>query len=247
MIKLTIYLNRQSSLILKFTFILLSSFLAPLLVYAAPDFPGPPDASVEWVGQDVEVNGIKSQVRRFFSDEKIEKVVKFYRKEWRTPIADGLPGFVETMQSPPWYIISRVEDNYLLSVQVQITKDDESTSWGYLSMSPLPDRRALNNVGKNIPKMRNSQVMNEVKSNDEGKKATTLIISSDNSILSNLNFYRNHFDSRRWSLETDQKHNNGVDHSLVYKNGRERVTMIFLKEKNTTKIVINKVKTAKLY
>jgi hypothetical protein len=231
----------QLSLRLRFTFIFLLSFLSSSLVVAAPDFPPPPNASVEWVGKNIQVNGIKSQVRRFDSNKSIEKVVEFYRKEWKRPVAKDMPGFTETIASAPWYIISRIEDDTLLTVQVQVKEDDNSASWGYLSMSPLPSKIDPGDIGKGTPKMSTSQVMSEIKSDDPGKKATTTIISNDHSVSSNVNFYRNYFQSEGWTSETDRELDQGKNHALVYKTRRNRVTMMFMKDRNSTKIVINNV------
>ena len=227
---------------LSFIFIFLSAFLAPtLVVAAAPDFPPPPQAMVEWVGKNMVVNGIKSAVRSFHTNKSIEKVVEFYRKEWKRPVAKGLPGFVETIDSAPWYIISRIEDGYLLTVQVQVKKNDESGSWGYLSMSPLPGKNSISEIGKGTPKMSGSNVLSEVKSKDPGKKATTLIISNDHSVSSNVAFYRNHYQAKGWTAETDRDLSQGKSHTLVFKTRRNRITMMFMKDKNSTKIVINSV------
>jgi len=210
-------------------------------VFAAPDFPAPPDAKVEWVGRNMQVNGIKSDIRIFFSKKTIEKVVNFYREEWKRPIDKDTPGYRETIASAPWYIISRIEDGYLLTVQVQVKEDDDSESWGYLSKSPLPENINIDDIGKGMPKMSNSRVLSEVKSDDPAKKATTMIIANDHSVSSNVNFYRNYYQSKGWTEESDQELDQGKNHALVYKTRRNRVTMMFMKDKNSTKIVVNNV------
>ena len=63
----------------KLFIVLLVLFSLPQLVHAKkPDFPAPPKAAVEWVGQNVQVNGIKQAIRAFHTDESIEDVVGFY-------------------------------------------------------------------------------------------------------------------------------------------------------------------------
>lgn len=226
------------------TFLLLFTFLIPTSVVAIADFPPPPESTVEWVGKNLEVNGIQSAIRTFHSRRSIEKVVKFYRKEWERPVGKDMPGFMETIDSAPWYIISRIEDGYLLTVQVQVEAGDSSGSWGYLSRSRLPEKQKGNNsiaLGKNTPKMPGSHVLNEMKSNDPGKKASTLIISNSSSVASNVAFYRNHFNSKGWTLETDRSLGHGKVHSLIFKTKRNRTTMMFMPGKKSTKILINSV------
>jgi hypothetical protein len=216
-----------------------------LALAGPPDFPAPPGASVEWVGKNVEVNGIKSAIRAFHSKKSIEDVVEFYRREWKRPVEKGKPGFMETIDAAPWYIISRIEDAYLLTVQVQVQKNDQSASWGYLSTSPLPSASSkVPNLGSSVPKIPGSFVMNEMKSDDPGKKASTLIISNTHSVGNNADFYRQHYQGKGWTTETDQNLGRDEGHSLVFKNRRNRVTIMLLKDKNYTRVVVNSVKNS---
>lgn len=207
----------------------------------APEFPPPPDSAVEWVAQNIEMNGNKTAIRAFHSNDSIEKVVRFYRKEWKRSSEKGKPGFMETIDAAPWYIITRIEDGYLLTVQVQVQKNDKNASWGYLSMSPLPKNpdAAPAELGSSTPKMPGSHVLNEMKSNDPGKKANTLIIANEHSLGSNAAFYRNHYQGRGWTTETD--HNAQDVQTLVFKTRRERVTIMLLKDGSETRVVVNSV------
>lgn len=234
--------QRLSPADLLFAGLLLCFSSSQLLFAGAPDFPPPPGAAVEWVGQNVEVNGIKSAIRAFHSKKSIEDVVEFYRHEWKKPVAKDKPGFMETINAAPWYIISRIEDGYLLTVQVQVQENDQSASWGYLSISPLPGaRNKPKQFGAGVPKIPGSYVINEMKSDDPGKEATTVIISNTNSVNGNAAFYRQHYQGKGWSTETDRKLGSREAHSLVFKNRRSRVTIMVLEDKNFTRVVINSV------
>jgi hypothetical protein len=226
--------------LLYFSSVIACMSLAQSALAGPPDFPPPPDAAVEWVGKNIEVNGIKSSIRAFHTGDSIEEVVEFYRREWKKPVEKGKPGFMETIDAAPWYIISRVEDGYLLTVQVQVKQNDESGAWGYLSISPLPgNNNKPAQLGSSTPKMSGSHVVNEIKSKDPGKTATTLIIANDRSIESNVAFYRNHYQGRGWTTETDY---DAQDiHTLVFKTRRERVTIMLLKDGADTRIVVNSV------
>ncbi len=218
----------------------------PALAKKAPEFPPPPDAAVEWVAQDIEMNGNKTAIRAFHTKDSIEKVVQFYRKEWRRPPEKDKPGYMETIDAAPWYIITRIEEGYLLTVQVQIQKNDKNASWGYLSISPLPKNpnEPPKELGSTTPKMSGSHVVNEMKSNDPGKKANTLIIANKHSLGSNAAFYKNHYQGRGWTTETD--HNAQDVQTLVFKTRRERVTIMLLKDGSETRVVVNSVKNSVL-
>lgn len=227
------------------TVLLLYFSAAQIVLAGVPDFPPPPKASVEWVGKDLVVNGIKSAIRAFHSKESIEDVVRFYRREWRRPVAKDLPGYQENIDAAPWYIISRIEDGYLLTVQVRVQENDQSASWGYLATSPLPGTRDKpQQFGAGIPKIPGSYVINEMKSRDPGKEASTVVISNTHSVMSNADYYRQHYQGQGWTTETDRKLGTDEAHSLVFKTRRDRVTVMVMKDKNFTRVVVNSVKNS---
>ena len=206
----------------------------------APDFPPPPEATVEWVGRNLDMNGIRSDIRAFHTRKSPEKVTAFYRHEWEKPVAKDLPGFTETDAMTPWHLITRIEDGYLMTVQFQ--EADQGGTWGYLAMSPLPDKDAKPaERGKGFPVMPDSHVLSEMKTDDPGKKARTMLIANDHSVNSNIDFYRNQYLTQGWSLETDKALTQGRMHSLVFKSARKRITIMFIGDHNQTRMVINEV------
>ena len=217
--------------------------LSPQAMAGKPDFPAPPKASVEWVGKNVDVNGIKSAIRAFHTKRSIESVVHFYRKIWKRPVGKDLPGYMESIDAAPWYVISRIEDDYLLSVQVRVKDNDQSGSWGYLSMSPLPkSSKKEPKLAKAVPRIPGTYILNEMKSKDPGKDASTVLLSNQHSVRNNADYYRSHYQSKGWTTETDQGLGYDEGHSLVFKNRRNRVTIMLLKDQFYTRIVVNSVK-----
>ena len=218
--------------------------VVPGTVIAAPDFPAPPEANVEWVGRNMEVNGIRSDIRAFNTDDSIRKVINFYTKEWDEPVDKGLPGYIiESEAMAPWTLISRIEDGYLLAVQTMET--DRGGAWGYLSLSPLPDRQGRpQELGVGIPKMHDSHVIQEVKHDDPGKKGRTLVLANSHSVDSNISFYRNHFRGEGWNIESDYELAAGKMHSMVFKSNREQINIMVMGDSSETRIVINFVKNS---
>ena len=206
---------------------------------ATPDFPPPKEAQVQWVGKNIEVNGIHSDIRSFHTKKSPEKVAEFYREEWKEPVAKGMPGYTETDAMPPWHLITRLEDGYLMTVQYQ--EQDRGGTWGYLAMSPLPTKESWLEPGKGFPRMSDSTIVNETKSDDPGITGRTMLISNKYSISSNVEFYRSHYRSQGWTVESDKELSPGKMHALVFKTKRNRVTMMFIGENNETRIVVNAV------
>ena len=124
---------------------------------------------------------------------------------------------------------------------VQYQEQDRGGTWGYLAMSPLPTKESWKEPGKGFPKMPDSTIVNENISNDPGIKGRTMLISNRYSISSNVEFYRSHFQSQGWTVESDKELSPGKMHSLVFKTKRKRITMMFIGENNETRIVVNSV------
>jgi hypothetical protein len=222
-------------------FVVLAAVLAllPGAAGAAPRIPVPPEAKVEWVGRNMEVNGIVSDIRSFHTSQSLDKVSDFYRRRWERPVGKDLPGFTETDAMEPWRLFTRIEDGYIMTVQMQ--KADMGGTWGYLAISPLPDPKKPVVLGQGAPAMRDSQVLHEMKTDDPGKKGRTMVISNNYSVGSNIEYYRNHFRHHGWEIETDHALKPGVFHSLVFKSPRKRTTIMLIGDNQATRVVINEV------
>jgi len=208
------------------------SFVAP--AQAAPKFPPPPDATIGLIGDGMVVNGIPLHVRQFKSKQSVEGVLEFYRQFWPKG-TEKEPGYTETDVLTPWKIITRVEDDYLMTVQV--TADGDRGSTGLLGLSKLPDMENLPVLGEGFPKMRGSTVFNDIESRDIGKKGRTLQISNHFSVQSNANFYRDHFVNNGWVMDMDKTISGGNTHTQRFSNGDKNVIIVINKAKNGSVIV----------
>jgi len=217
------------------------NLVLPGVVIALPDFPAPPDANVEWVSRNMEVNGIRSDIRSFNTLKSLNNVINFYSKEWDEPVDKGMPGYlIEANAMAPWTVISRIEDGYLMTVQTM--ESDRGGAWGYLAMSPLPGKGTVPVLGTGIPKMHDSHVIQDIKHNDPGKDGRTIVLANSHSVISNINFYRNHYRGKGWSEESDYELAPGKMHSMVFKTNRERINIMLMGGSSETRIVINRVK-----
>ncbi|MEX0951970.1 MAG: hypothetical protein WDZ86_06775 [Gammaproteobacteria bacterium] len=206
------------------------------LVQAAPDFPAPPRAQVQWVSNNMVYNGRTMQVRSFESRLSAERVLEYYRQLWQRGEADR-PGYQETDALEPWQMITRIEDEHLLTVQV-ITKGNDSS--GYLSVSHLDELIAdTPEIGQGFPKMHGSKVFNDIMTPDQGKDGRTLLISNEYSITANSSYYRDWYENRGWRLDMEKTVAPGKQEVLGFSKGREKVNLVISHENNTTNIVAN--------
>ena len=209
-----------------FLFIALLVWFIPVIGYSAPDFPPPPDSRVGRLAETMVMNGVAMDIRQFISQQSVDAVLQFYREFWPAGTEEK-PGYTETDVLEPWQIISRVEEGYLMTVQVTASGDKGSS--GYLALSRIPDPRNLPELGEGFPKLRGSHVMNDIQSKDIGKQGRTLQIANHYSVEHNANYYRNHYLDLGWGTEMDQTVSGGDTQSLRFSNANNSVTIVIHK------------------
>lgn len=216
-----------------------ASLLLPTLLFAAsaPDFPAPPEARVQSVSEDASLNGIDMTIRRFEADMAVGRVLRYYRQLWRFG-KDDTPGFREN-QFGGWDMITRLDGEWFLSVQVQPKGFNQS--WGYLSLSKLEPGSKPEKLGKGVPMMSGSRVINDMPSSDPGKQARTLLLANGFSVSSNANYYRNYYLDRGWNVALDIPMNNSLGHALQFQKTGQDIAITVKETGNGSVIVINSV------
>ncbi|NNL99159.1 MAG: hypothetical protein HKO62_00320, partial [Gammaproteobacteria bacterium] len=183
------------------------------------------------------INGRRTQVRTFFTSKSVDEVTEFYADLWEEPVADGGPGMArEDRAMAPWRVLTRVEDGYAMTVQVQPTQDEGS--WGYLARSRLP-RGGVTKMPDPPPSLSGSQVLSNIEHDDVGKKAHTVMLVNKHSAQTNADFYRRQYSG--WRVDMDRSFADGKFHSLGYTRGRQQVMITVEGNADQARIVINKV------
>lgn len=206
-----------------------------VIVQAKPKFPEPPGSTVTWIGKDVVWNGIPMQVRKFTTTKSRLKTRDFYKKAWKRPVEKGKPGFIEDIIPDAW-LISRLEDGYLMTVQI---KKSGLETWGYLGLTNLEDMGDGPKLAKRFPKMSGSQIMNEVKHNDPYRKATTIMLANNYSVSSNVEFYRSHYQGAGWNVSMDQSGSGGSTHTFIMNKRGAEVSLTVVRTDLGSQIVAN--------
>ena len=207
------------------------------MAQATPYFPLPPNSESMSISQKLVVNSIPMQTRQFTSKLSEERVVEFYKDLWQKDLEPGVPGYQISKMMPPWVVISRIEDEHLLTVQV---KKVNSGSIGYIAISDLiPNKKYT--IGKNIPKPNKTHILNDIYSEDGSKKGRTTTLKNAHSLSSNVNYYRNYYDQRGWLEVMD--HEVAIDHSytLRYRNMNKHITLVITRGDGHTYITAQHV------
>jgi hypothetical protein len=204
-----------------------------------PDFPAPPRANVSVVGSDMTIQGRTLSVRAFLSDDPVERIVEYYQELWQEPPAKGAPGVAyEPDAIAPWHLLTRVEDGYVMTVQVQ--PSNTQGSFGYLALGRLPEPGQGRPPEPPLPPaMDGSRIQSNVSSVDPGKKAQTAMFVNTYSLDSNVNFYRNHYAG--WRKDIDQPMGNGGLHALGFRRGREEVVITIQSGRDGSQVVLNSI------
>ena len=205
------------------------------IALAAPKFPPPPGSKIGLIAESMVFNGIEMDVRQFNSKRSVEEVLEFYREFWPKG-TEKQPGYTETDALEPWQLITRVEDGYLMTVQV--TAAGRRGSTGLLGMSRLPNPEKLPKLGKNIPKMSGSRVFNDIKTKDIGKNGRTVALLNDFTVENNANFYRDYYSGHGFGLDMDKTVSGGDSHALRFSKRGQVVTIVINKTAEGTVVVI---------
>lgn len=172
------------------------------------------------------VNGIPMQIRQFSSKKSLQEVVDFYKTLWDEG-DEGFPGYSISNQLEPWTIISRIEDNYILTVQV--ASDSKRRAAGYLSVSPL-DPEQISKPGEGVPQMKGSVVLNDTISEDHGKRGRNVLLKNSSSMQSNANFYRQYYNGKGWEEINEIPPLRGKQHVLQFRRANTHVTLVLMPE-----------------
>lgn len=224
----------------RLAFSLISLMVLPCIVLwsdlalAAPKFPPPPGSKIGLIAESMVINGIAMDVRQFNSKRSVEEVLEFYREFWPKGTEEK-PGYTETDALEPWLIITRVEEGYLMTVQV--TQAGRKGSTGLLGISKLPDPENLPELGNKIPKMSGSKIFNDIKTGDIGKNGRTVALINDFTVENNANFYRDYYTGHGYGLDMDKTVSGGDSHAQRFSQQGDVVTIVITKAAEGTVVV----------
>jgi hypothetical protein len=216
-------------------FALLAALAAGPAGAAWPELEAPPQAQVEWVGEDMRLNGVAMKVQRFEVDAGVRAVIAFYRERWgsraeRRSIENELGR---------WTVIGKEQNGYYLTVQVRPLGPGRSE--GLLAVSELPKLRATPNPGADFPKLGGTQMISELESNDQGKRARTLMMRNDFSVQSNVDFYQGALAADGWEQAAGfgGATPDGAGQSWAWRRAGEELQLAVSRDRQGATIVVN--------
>lgn len=200
---------------------------------AAVEIPSPSWLERTLVADNMVINGLPSVVHYFETDRTLEELLDFYRQKWDESAAQKA-GYREA-EVGPWHVISKIDGQYLLTVQAQ--QKEAFTTKGYLAIGDLSAVQNKKDRGKGVPKMSGSKIVNDLVSNDPGKKGRTMMIANSFSVSSNTDYYRNYYLSHGWGQLMDQGSNDAQ--VLAFSRFGKEAHLVISKTSGSTMVVMN--------
>lgn len=178
-----------------------------------PEFPTPHVGQLQWVAENMRLNGVPMQIKELTTEQTPQQVLAFYKRRW----GDSPPYFHEyEVSGMP--VIATLRNGCFYTVQVQ--------SYGrgakaLLGISTKPEGGQFKAPGAGFPNMAGSKVLNDIDHFDAGKTGRTILLTNSYSPDANLNFYRRTLADDGWSAVIDRpvEGNKGISHVLVLKRG----------------------------
>jgi hypothetical protein len=184
-----------------------TAIVALLLVVMAPaaawePVDPPPQATLQWVAEDMNYNGVPMRIQFFRSNLALPALLEHYRQRWSE---GGKRRYVEN-DLGPWKVISHEQGDYFIAVQVRPATDRGSE--GYLSQRPTHARPKAS-LGDGFPFPPGSEVVNDILTRDPDRSARTLLAFNGLTVDANADFYRTRLTREGWAIADDAKGRNG--------------------------------------
>ncbi len=205
--------------------------VAGVAVAGWPKVPEPPGTRVEAVGGNMRLTGLPMRLWIFSSRLEPRRILSFYRNRWSD-------GFVENTFGA-WQQISRMEDEYFITVQVQA--DAERGAFGRISIMHLDDR-PVEQPGLGVPRMQGTVIINDIYSDDAGRRNRTVAMANTFSVQSNADYFRRHYLDRGWGVTMTREVEG--DHMAVYRKGSDEVTVVVNEGDGGSTILLNEVRAS---
>lgn len=163
-----------------------------------PELPAPPKAKVEWVSDDMRLNGVPMRIQRFQSQASKDEVVAYYTSYWQTGQVPPQPGKTSAAVTPkgPDTLVARITGPFYSLVKV---RSAGGGSEGTISTSLLGGTEpTLDTAG--VPAPASAKAANVVEAIDNGKRNKQVLFLSRDSMASVAAWYANALRAGGWTL-----------------------------------------------
>lgn len=204
---------------------------------SAGDWPviaTPKGSRLSVVSENMAFNGVPMKMWEMVASSKHEEVLSFYRNEWKRPAIKGAPGFTE-YELGEWKVISRLDEDYLITVQVM--DEPPGRSVALIAMSTLPVAEDLPVPGRGFPTLGDSTILNDIVAKDGSKESRTILAKNNRPVVENIDFYRRTFRRKGWIELTGNEEPHKNAGALIFDKKNRELNLTVTKADTGTSIV----------
>jgi len=211
---------------------LISGALLALALGAAQACPSkvPAGLSAITVADSVTVNQLNMSILQVQGRENAASLLARIEKEWTD---EGYA--VKRNQAAGWEVVSALSEKCLTTLQLV----ERSGAFGYFARNPLNTKVAK--LPK-LPMPPGGKVLSTVASNDDGRQAVTVMISSTQSVNALATYYKKRLTDEQWggvrAAATMGRDGKFVGAAVSGQRGREQIEVVIVRDEGS-KVVIN--------
>ncbi len=219
-------MNKESHIKIIVALILLQLFIASAVLagkldQSLPQIKGLPGMELQWIGRHMVINGVPTSMRAFHSKQSSEQILNAYQYRWK---ARGL-GQVAVSSFDDNKSVGMEYRGHYYSVQVN---DSNGGSEGVLTVS-LSDLAAGPDFSTDFPLPYSSKVEQKIESLDNGVRAETLVVTSEQGVGSTAAFVQANLTREGWVEQNFAKSAESFSqYVLNYQRGRELSQIVIL-------------------
>jgi len=215
--------------------LLLAGFVAASLLTAptfancdVEEFPVMDEMHISVLAPAMNFNGLNMSIREFTIDDDVESVREFYNQKWKGELVENLLG--DTLQ------IAHHTDDCSMLVQIMMASEGSA---GRLVINNPELNMAAQSVSVPLPE--DATIAYDMRDNDGGKNAVTLLATSFLSRSEVETFYKQELKRKRWVYERSMSGRSGT--ASLYRKGRDEFNLVIMttEDQRQTQILINRV------
>lgn len=194
-------------------------------------FPVPEFFSLHIVADQMQFNGVAMSVSGFTTTRSAKDIEAFYRQQWQEEIrvveVDGL------------HVISHLSKGLLYTVQFTLNPHPGSLIEGYVSLSNLPTVSKSNRItlGRGFAMPGGTEVLNDMTSDDGGRKTRMLWLHNKLSVSANISFYQRRLQSEGWTTTFLQEGDRQAG-GLIVKKGNTEMNVTVTRVNGVTQLLV---------
>lgn len=220
-------MSARASLLARVLALALASGALP--AHACPD-KVPFGMQAVTVAESVSVNALGLSILQVQSKEAVAPLFDRIEKAWIDAGYD-----VRRNQAEGWQVLAALSDKCLTTLQLV----DRTGAFGYLAVNKLTTKVARTPA---LPMPAGARILSTVSSEDDGRRATTLMLSATQSVNALATYYKQSLADDHWAgvkaVGTMGRDGRFSGASVSAQRGRERIEVVIVRDEGS-KVVIN--------